>query len=113
KVDTNVYLQLEDLTKVLSEYPEMNFEFNYGAFIDVHNERITASTFWDTAKDDVKQVGYKTDLYLRAIGTLHHSSVNHLKQFAEEVTASSVPKFGIQLVTLLEDLRIEEVIKQH
>lgn len=113
KVDTNLYLQLEDLAVVLSDYPKMNFEFNYGAFVDIQNKRITASTFWDTSKKEIKQIGYKTDLYLRAIGTLHHSSMHHLKQFAEEITESAVPKFGTQLVTLLEDLRMEEVIKRH
>lgn len=112
KIDTEHFLQLQDLAAVLSGFPDITFEFSYGAFLDVFNQRVTASSFWDTANADVKLTGYKTDLYLRTIGTLHHSSVRELKQFAEEIEDSSMPKFGVQLGTLLEDLRLEEIIKK-
>lgn len=112
KIDTDHFLQMQDLASVLSRFPDILFEFSYGAFVDVFNQRITASTFWDTANEDVKQTGYKTDIYLRAIGTLHYSSVRDLQLLTEDINQSSLPKFGVQLGTLLEDLRLEEIVKR-
>jgi len=112
KVDTDLFLQLQDLACVLSQDPDFTFEFSYGSFIDVIDKKVTVSTFWDTANTEAKEAGYKTDLYLRTVGTLHYSAVQEMKQFLEDIKENSLPKFAVQLFTLLEDLRLEETVKQ-
>jgi len=110
-VDTNLFLQLQDLTNVLSRNERLQFEFSYGSFIDLITEKITASRIWDRLQEDTKLAGLKSDLYLRTLGTLYHSSVYAMKEYAETIESSTMPKFASQLFTLLEDIRLEEIIK--
>lgn len=113
KVDTNLFLQLQDLTTVLTRQPELGFEYSYGSYIDVSNRKITASTFWDQHDETVKESGYKTDIYLRAIGTFHYTAIQPLKDFLNEFLESSpLPRFTSQLVTLFENIRLEELVKK-
>ena len=56
KVDTSLFLQLQDLSTVLSGIPDLEFEYNYGTFIDVIDKKITASHFWDNGDQDVKGI---------------------------------------------------------
>ncbi|RDW17256.1 vWA domain-containing protein [Oceanobacillus chungangensis] len=112
RVDTNIFLQLQDLSTVLSGDPEINFEYNFGSFIDVINHKVTASRFWDTANETAKEAGHKSDVYLRTIGTLHYSNVQMMQQYLGTIDEAGIPKFAAQLFTLLEDIRLEEKIKQ-
>ncbi|MFD1849305.1 vWA domain-containing protein [Oceanobacillus bengalensis] len=111
KVDTNLFLQLQDLSTVLSAHPDLTFEYNFGSFIDKSNMRITASRLWDTAKEEFKIAGYKSDVFLRTIGTLRYSSMHAMKEYLESVRESDLPKFSAQLFALFEDIRLEERIK--
>ncbi|PAV28871.1 VWA domain-containing protein [Virgibacillus profundi] len=112
KVDTNLFLQLQDLATVLSDNPDLKFEYNYGSFIDIINGKIAGSRFWDINNHEIKESGYKTDVFLRTIGTLNHSNVPAMKAYLENMKDSSLPKFASQLITLLEDLRLEETVKK-
>lgn len=112
KVDTDLFMQLQDLTTVLSDNPDLVFEHNYGSFIDLVDSKLTASRYWDKSKDSVKEAGLKTDILLRAIGTLYNSSLPALKTYLESMNETNIPKFSSQLVTLLEDLRLEEIVKK-
>ena len=44
-IDTALFLQLQDLSTVLSGIPELEFEYNYGSFLDSVNSKVTASHF--------------------------------------------------------------------
>ena len=112
KVDTDLFMQLQDLTTVLSDNPDLDFEHNYGSFIDLVDSKLTASRYWDKSKDNVKEAGLKTDILLRAIGTLYNSSLPALKTYLESMNETNIPKFSSQLVTLLEDIRLEEIVKK-
>ncbi|RLL47733.1 VWA domain-containing protein [Oceanobacillus piezotolerans] len=112
KVDTNLFLQLQDLTTVLSEHADFTFEYSFGSFIDTINNRVTASRMWDTAESTFQVAGYKTDVYLRTLGTLRYSSVKAMKQYLEDTNEVHVKKFSTQLFALLEDIRLEEWIKR-
>ncbi|WP_026908171.1 vWA domain-containing protein [Paucisalibacillus globulus] len=112
RVDTNLFLQLQDLATVLSGDVDLKFEYNYGTFLDLVDYKLTASRFWDNTKSTIKEPGLKTDVYLRALGTLRHSTIPEMKAFIENITESSLPKFAYQLFALLEDLRLEEIIKR-
>src|SRR5690625_2286707 len=111
-VDTDLYLQLQDLVTVLSGDPDLTFDYKHGSYIDIVDGLVTGSQFWDTVNEDIKESGYKTDVFLRTLGTLHHSDMKALQTYQENTEASKLPKFAAQLVTLLEDLRLEEIIKK-
>ncbi|WP_047981847.1 vWA domain-containing protein [Ornithinibacillus contaminans] len=112
RVDTNLFLQLQDLATVLSGDEKLKFEYNFGSLIDLVDYKLTASRFWDNTNDSIKEAGLKTDVYLRAIGTLRHSIIPEMKSFLENVQDAALPKFSNQIFALLEDIRLEEIIKQ-
>lgn len=110
-VNTNLYLQLQDLTTVLSGNTDFTFAYTYGSFIDIINHQVTGSSMWDMDKPEISVPGYKTDVFLRTIGTLHSSHVPTLNTYLQEIEESGLSKFAVQLITLLEDIRLEEVVK--
>lgn len=112
KPDTNLVLQLQDLVTVLSEQPDFTFEYSYGSFVDIINNRLTASTVWNNDNQQMKEAGLKSDVFLRSIGTLHHSNLQALQIYVKNINESSIKKFSTQLVTLFEDIRLEEIIKK-
>ena len=111
-IDTALFLQLQDLSTVLSGIPELEFEYNYGSFIDLIENKVTASHFWENGNKEVKEAGLKTDVLLRTIGTLHHTTIRSMKEYQDIIGESSLPKFAAQLFALLEDLRLEELVKK-
>ncbi|WP_235794160.1 vWA domain-containing protein [Virgibacillus salidurans] len=113
KIDTNLFLQLQDLSTILSDNPDLKFEYRYGSFIDLIDKRVTGSSFWDINSQEKKENGYKSDVFLRTIGTLHYSYLPAMKAYLEEANQSNLPRFAAQLFTLLEDLRLEEIIKEN
>lgn len=112
QIDTELFLQLQDLTSVLSRQTDLKFEYNYGSYIDMVNHTITGSTFWNDMTDDVKVTGYKTDLFLRAIGNMHYTDIQIARDFHEKPSSETHPDFSNQLFTLLENNRLEEKIKK-
>lgn len=111
-IDTALFLQLQDLSTVLSGIPELEFEYNYGSLLDSVHSKVTASHFWENGDQEVKETGLKTDVLLRTIGTLHHSGIPALQEYKEIIEECGLPKFAAQLFTLFEDLRLEELIKK-
>ena len=67
---------------------------------------MTASHIWENEDQEVKVSGLKTDVLLRTIGTLHYSNIQDMKTYWESIHESLLPKFAIQLFTILEDIRI-------
>src|SRR5699024_479955 len=112
KPDTNLVLQLQDLASVLSGKADFTFEYSYGSFVDPIENRITASTIWNNDNQQMKEAGFKSDVFLRAVGTLRHSNIQALKAYEKNMNESSLSKFSNQLVTLFEDIRLEEIIKK-
>lgn len=112
KVDTNLFMQLQDLTNVLTGSKDINFEYSFGSFIDIIDQKVTASRTWDTAQEQYREAGLKSDVFLRTIGSLKYSSIHAMKEYQENVREANLPKFSSQLFALLEDIRLEELIKK-
>src|SRR5690625_1693396 len=113
KIDTNLFLQLQDLTTVLSREPDLHFDYSYGSYLDVTDKKVTASTFWDLNDPNLKAAGYKTDIYLRILGNLHYTAIQPLRNFMDDYFNESIlPRFTSQLVTFFENIRLEELIKK-
>ncbi|WP_188206652.1 vWA domain-containing protein [Alkalibacillus aidingensis] len=111
-VDAKLFVQLQDLVNIFSKLPDLEFDFHYGAYFNVSERKVTASHFWDNYKDSIRVPGYKTDVLLRSLGTLHHTSLSEWEQFNQEIQQSNVKTFMEQTFTLLEDLRLEEIIRK-
>lgn len=109
-VDTAFYLQLQDLTTVLTNNATFKFIYSYGSYVDLFNMEITGSSMWDEPRQEIKVAGYKTDVFLRSIGTMIHSDIDALKVFFARVQEVELPKFSTQLMTLLEDIRLERLV---
>src|SRR5699024_676701 len=106
KIDTNLFLQLQDLTTVLSREPDLHFDYSYGSYLDVTDKKVTASTFWDLNDPNLKAAGYKTDIYLRILGNLHYTAIQPLRNFMDDYFNESIlPRFTSQLVTFFENIR--------
>lgn len=109
-IDTHLFLQLQDLTTVLSRRADLNFDYSFGSFIDVFNRMVTASTGWDVNDPETEMAGYKTDILLRTIGSLQLSDIHEMQRFLNEMSEVDYPRFASQLFTLLENIRLEEKI---
>ncbi|MDY0409171.1 hypothetical protein [Paracerasibacillus soli] len=65
----------------------------------------------DATRPEIRKSGYKTDVYLRAVGTLYHTHLPAFHDYWNDIEDVSISRFATQLIALLEDLRLEEVIK--
>ena len=112
KVDTALFLQLQDLASVVSGIPGLGFEYNYGMLVDVKKRKVAASHHWDNVRKEEKEAGLKTDVFLRAIGTIKYSDLQAMQEYKEMIEETSLPYFAANLFTVIEDMRLEEMIKK-
>ncbi|GAA0614363.1 nitric oxide reductase activation protein NorD [Virgibacillus siamensis] len=110
KIDTALYMLLQDLTTVFSNQPDLTFEYKHGSFIDIPEKTVSGSHHWDVNEKKIQQSGYKSDVFLRVLGTLHHSHLPSVHSFSENTAQTKLSKFSMQFFTLLEDLRLENLI---
>lgn len=108
KIDPKLFLELQDLAVVLSGSSNLRLAFSNASFIDLKARELSLSSLWDPLGEDLRMAGYKTDLYLRALGTMQEIDFSSLTDLAS-FPSKSLAK---QLFTLLEDLRLEELIKR-
>ncbi|GAA0462979.1 VWA domain-containing protein [Alkalibacillus silvisoli] len=111
-IDTRLLAELKDLVNILSKQPNLEFDYHFGATIHIDKRQITASHFWDHRNEETRVLGYKTDILLRVLGTLHHTSIAEWMKLKEAVDQSSLSYFCEQLFTVLEDIRLEESIRK-
>lgn len=112
-IDTTLYLLLQDLTDLYSGYQGFHFTYQHGALLQLHPKQISASQFWATVDPQLRTAGYKTDVFLRGLGTMQDSDIPALQSYLESAEQSNLPAFARQLVTLLEDIRLEEKIRMN
>ncbi|MEJ8767565.1 VWA domain-containing protein [Oceanobacillus sp. HCA-5259] len=112
RVRTNYYMQLQDLTSVLSGFAELKFEYGFGAGVNLVDEKVTGSRFWEKLDLETQVAGLKSDVYLRAIGTMRYSHIPEMQEYLRNIEESHLTKFATQLFALFEDIRLEEIIKK-
>lgn len=52
-------------------------------------------------------------MFLKALGNKHYSDMTLIRSYAIELQESPLKKFLTQLFVLLEDLRVEEIVKTY
>lgn len=111
-VDSAFYLLLQDLTTVLTGNEAFKFVYGHGASIDLFTSEITGSSFWDMPWPEISKAGYQTDLLLRITGTMQQSDIPALHAYFKTMDNTSLPKFSAQLITCLEDVRLETLVQE-
>ncbi|MEJ9152315.1 hypothetical protein [Bacillus smithii] len=109
KIDSFLYMQLTDLAKTLSKMKEMEVEFGPFSYLDRGQQKVFVSYFWDHRPAFDKVNGLKSDVYLRAIGSLHYTDYEQVRKYVREVKKTSISSFAKQLFVLAEDLRLEDI----
>lgn len=109
-VDTGLYVQLQDLAAILSKI-NLQLDFTYGSYIDMNSQRLTVSSLWEITDEKRQIAGYYSDIYLRALGTIHYTNLQSFERIRETDEFKHFPSFLQQLITLFEDIRLEEIIK--
>ncbi|MBB3869858.1 VWA domain-containing protein [Parageobacillus toebii NBRC 107807] len=112
KIDSFLFMQLSDLAKTLAKHSDWEVEFGFQSYVDFPNRKLYVSHFWDNRPKEEKENGLKSDVCLRAVGTLFHTDFSEVTAFLNKTKNISIPSFAKQLFTLAEDLRLEEICKK-
>ncbi|MFB1080935.1 nitric oxide reductase activation protein NorD [Jeotgalibacillus sp. JSM ZJ347] len=106
-------MQLIDLAKTLTQEKEMNVEYSPMNYIDVANQTLFVSHFWDHRSETEEWHGLITDVFLRAEGAFKHSDPKLIQKFIKYTHSLEHPSFAKQLFMLIEDARLEEITKKN
>ncbi|ENQ3079032.1 VWA domain-containing protein [Bacillus cereus] len=112
KIDASLFLQMENLMYALLKEENAYLEYGYKAYYDEIENKIVISHFWDDRSEVDKVIGLKSEVYLKALGYKHHSDMQLIRSYAKELQQSPLKNFLTQLFVLLEDLRVEEIVKR-
>ncbi|MGX1901151.1 vWA domain-containing protein [Thermolongibacillus altinsuensis] len=112
KIDSFLFMELSDLAKTLTKDDQFEIEFGYQSYIDLPQKKIMVSHFWDDRPDEDKINGFKSDIFLRAIGNMNHTNFDEVARLIEEAKKTTISSFSKQLFILMEDLRLEEICKK-
>lgn len=111
-IDSFLFMQLTDLAKTLTKEPEIEIEYSPYSYVNKQEKKIYVSHFWNHRPEGDRWYGYKSDLFLRALGSWQHTDEKVIKEFVRQVQHSPVASFAKQLVVLAEDMRLEEICKK-
>jgi nitric oxide reductase activation protein len=112
KIDSFLFMQLSDLAKTLAKNEEWEVEFGYQSYVDFVECKLLVSHFWDNRPLEDKVNGMKSDVFLRAIGSLYNTDFKEVVRFIERAKTTSISSFSKQLFMLAEDIRLEEICKK-
>ncbi|MEK4029784.1 hypothetical protein MKZ02_14850 [Pseudobacillus sp. FSL P4-0506] len=111
-IDSFLFMQLTDLAKTLTREPEVEIEYSPYSYVNKQEKKLYVSHFWNHRPEADKWHGYKSDLFLRALGSWQHTDEQVIRAFVQQTKHSPVASFANQLVVLAEDMRLEEICKK-
>ncbi|WP_243290740.1 VWA domain-containing protein [Bacillus sp. FJAT-47783] len=109
-VDSFAFMELVDLAKTFTNERELTVQFGVQSYYHPIEKTIYVSHFWNHRPEQDKMFGMKSDVYLRSIGSYHHTNYLTVERFLKKVKSSPVENFGRQLFMMLEDNRLEDII---
>jgi nitric oxide reductase activation protein len=112
KIDSFLYMELNDLCKSLTKNKNIEMEYSPNSYLDLQKNKIFVSHFWHHRSDLEERMGLKSDVYLRALGNYNHSNFTAWSDFSNLIKNEILVNFGKQLFIFAEDLRVEELCKQ-
>lgn len=105
-------MQLSDLVVSLSKKNGVEVEYAFKSYFDPFENKVYLSLFWDNHPEFEKFHGMRSDVYLRGIGSVHHTDYLVVQDFLTRIKHSPLKSFARQLFMLLEDIRLEEICKR-
>lgn len=109
KVDSFLFIELQDLAITLSKIEDLYLEFAFQSYWDPAKKKVTVSHFWDHRSPEEMIHGLKSDIYLRSIGNVNYSDWSVFQQVLKHSKRTHLTEFQKQLFILLEDIRLEAV----
>ncbi|WP_064093227.1 vWA domain-containing protein [Rossellomorea aquimaris] len=111
-IDSFLFMEMSDLAKTLTRNGAMTVKYGPFSYLDVKEETVFISHFWDHRKREEEVNGLKSDVFLRTIGNLKETNSDEIVKYIDKVKNTSVPRFAKQLFVIGEDLRLEEICKK-
>lgn len=108
ELDYFLFMQLKDLASNFMK-KEVDVQYNQVSFLDIYTPKVTISSFWENRRT-YNHFGEKSDVYLRALGNYHYSDRQAIIHFLNQNQNSNVPSFRKQMLSFLEDLRLQQKI---
>ncbi|WBL13028.1 vWA domain-containing protein [Sutcliffiella sp. NC1] len=112
KIDSLLFMELLDLSVSLSKIEQLEVEYAFKSYFDPFDKVLYISLFWDTHPTFEKIHGLKSDVYIRSLGNVPHTNYTEVLKFLKKIKKAKHGNFLRQLFSLLEDLRVEELIKK-
>lgn len=104
-------MELTDLAKTLAKSDDVELEYGVQSYYEPFEKKIFISHFWDDRHQEDMMAGLKSDVFLRAVGTVY-SDLTVFEDIIRYAHTLSIPDVCKQLFMLFEDIRIEERIKR-
>ncbi|MCI2253948.1 VWA domain-containing protein [Domibacillus sp. PGB-M46] len=102
-VNSAFWMELSDLAAALSQNPDLKVEFGPLAYLQKTPAVLFASHFWHHRSKEEETAGLKTDVYLRALGTIQWTDEAVIRSFMARFKGD----FARQLLAAAEDIRLE------
>ncbi|MED4018614.1 vWA domain-containing protein [Sutcliffiella cohnii] len=112
KIDSLLFMELLDLSVSLSKIEQLEVEYAFKSYFDPFDKVLYISLFWDNHPTFEKIHGLKSDVYIRSLGNVPHTNYTEVLKFLKKIKKAKHGNFLRQLFSLLEDLRVEELIKK-
>lgn len=107
-VNSAFWMELSDLAAALSRNPDLKVEFGPLAYWQREPAVLFASHFWHHRSHVEETAGLKTDVYLRALGTIQWTDEAEIQSFTKRFRSD----FARQLLAAAEDVRLEPLCIQ-
>ncbi|MDF9414557.1 vWA domain-containing protein [Bacillus altitudinis] len=111
RIDSFLFMELTDLAKTLAKSDDVELEYGVQSYYEPFEKKIFISHFWDDRHQEDMMAGLKSDVFLRAVGTVY-SDLTVFEDIIRYAHTLSIPDVCKQLFMLFEDIRIEERIKR-
>ena len=112
KIDSMLAMELSDLVKTLTKVQEFETEFRVHSYLNEIEKKVYVSHFWNHREQLVVKDGLKSDVFLRALGNYKYTDAKEVIRYRQLVYETKLPRLGLQLFALAEDLRVEELCKR-
>lgn len=109
-IDSFSFMELVDLAKAFTKDSDVDIHFGVQSYYHPIEKNIYITHFWNHRPHKDKMFGLKSDVYLRSLGSYHHTNFQVMEQFLRKVKVSRLENFGRQLFMMLEDHRLEDII---
>jgi nitric oxide reductase activation protein len=108
-VDVFLRMQLLDLARTLAQNPDLRLDVSYHSSYHADTAAVDVSQFWRDYPPEAQRAGWKSDVYLRCIGSAWFSDREEIARFLQWASNHPLSRLAKNLFSLCEDLRLESI----